>query len=517
MPQKTMGLVITGGLVAVAAIVGGAIWFTSSRATEVNLTTASLVPEDAGFYLALNTDLTSSQWVSAFNLAERLGAEDPEQELKDTVDDEGIDWDDEIAPFLGGNAAVYVKAFDVYNFGFEGAVIVRCNDAEAALDVLDDEVGLGDEDEYEGIEYYDADGAYVAVIGDHLVIAFDEDSLEAVIDVHNGERDSLASTSDFQRLRDELTRNFLAFAYVDADGLFGDLFLEDPYIKAALEDSGSGDLVLEPTAWVLGAAGDGFEFQAASVGKAGAVAPMLAPRESQLIKFVPASASLFFSTVDIAGTWDRVLAEARPEIDDAIREEGEYDSLDEALREAGREIGIESIEDLVRLLDGETVVAAWFPGGDEDDAEVALLAQVDEGKARDLLEDIVANQSSRPAKKETVNGHEMTAFEDEDGEELAYAFLEGNLVFGTRKAVEEVLENEGPPLGDSREYRHAVEQMPSALGTYLYFDLATLLRLAEEGVPPELDEAEEALEGLIINAVDERGVVRLSGILTIAE
>ncbi len=32
-----------------------------------------------------------------------------------------------------------------------------------------------------------------------------------------------------------------------------------------------------------------------------------------------------------------------------------------------------------------------------------------------------------------------------------------------------------------------------------------------------LGQAERALEGLIINAVDERGVVRLSGVLTIEE
>jgi hypothetical protein len=68
-PSKTHGLPITVGLVAVAAVVGGAILFTSGRASEVNLTTASLVPEDAGVYFALNTDLTSSEWVNTFRLA----------------------------------------------------------------------------------------------------------------------------------------------------------------------------------------------------------------------------------------------------------------------------------------------------------------------------------------------------------------------------------------------------------------------------------------------------------------
>jgi hypothetical protein len=59
--------------------------------------------------------------------------------------------------------------------------------------------------------------------------------------------------------------------------------------------------------------------------------------------------------------------------------------------------------------------------------------------------------------------------------------------------------------------------MPTKLGTYAYLDLSKLLRLAEGGIPADLDEVERALAGLIINGVDERGVIRLSGILTIEE
>jgi hypothetical protein len=212
------------------------------------------------------------------------------------------------------------------------------------------------------------------------------------------------------------------------------------------------------------------------------------------------------------------MKDARPEIDKAIREEGEYDSLDDALEDAGRQLGIDSVEDIIKLLKGETAVTAWFPTGDEDEPQWAFLAEVDQAAAKALLEDIVEEMSERPAKTETVNGHEMTVFRPEDEEEdAAYAFLDGNLVFGTRAAVERVLSNNEPPLGELRKYRDTVDQMPSALGTYGYFDLTKLLRLAESGVPAELDEAEEALSGLIINVVNERGVVRLSGILTVEE
>ena len=207
------------------------------------------------------------------------------------------------------------------------------------------------------------------------------------------------------------------------------------------------------------------------------------------------------------------MAEARPQIDKAIREQGEYDSLDDAMREAGKELGIDSLEDVIKLLNGETVVAVWFPDGD-DDGEGALIAQVDQGKAETLLKKIAAASKSKPETRKVGNA-EMTTFRDADGDDSAYAFLDGNLVLGTSAGVERVLANKEPGLGSLAKYNKTVSQMPSGLGTYAYIDLARVLRLAQGGIPADLSKAERALEGLIINGVDERGVVRLSGILTV--
>ena len=518
MPSKSVGLAITGGLVAVGAVLGGVILYTSSKATEVNLTSASLVPEDAGIYFALNTDLTSSQWVNTFNLAERLGQDDPEDELKDGVEEGGLDWEDDITPFLGGDAAIYVQGINIDDINAQGAVIFRCDDAEAALDVLANQFALEDDEEYGGIEYFPFEMGFVAVIEDHLVIAFDEESLEDVIDVHNGEKGSLAGRDDFQQLRDELTRNFLGFVYLSTENLLGDFYLDDPEIREAIEASGNGDLVFQPAAWVIGAREDGFEFQAASLGEAGTVAPMLAARESRLIGMVPAEASIFVSTTDLAQTYKAIVDGAREEIDAAIAEQGEYDSLDEALRDCGSELGLASCAEVVALFDGETAFAAWFPDGTEESVEGLLLAEVDEAKAKPILERIVASEGFSDVHVEQVGGTEIVLFNDEEsGEEGAYAVLDGVLLLGTAEAVKLVLSNDEAPLRDFSRYTEAVGQMPSALGTYAYLDMSKILRLAEGGIPADLDEAEEALSGLIINAVDERDVVRLNGILTIEE
>lgn len=514
MPKRFTGLAITAGLVAVAAVVGGAILFTSSRASEVNLTTASLVPKDAGVYFALNTDLSSSQWVNTFRLAERLGADDPKGKLQDGADEAGLDWEDEVAPFLGGNAALYLRGFSISDLNAEGAVIVRCKDPKKALGVIEDQAGPFDDETYNGVKYHAMMTGFAAIIGDHLVIAFDEDSMKSVIDVSKGKTKSLSNVDDFQQLRDELTGNFLGFVYLNTQNLTEGFLLNDPVVRAAFDKAGASDLVFKPVAFVIGAQKDGFEFQEASLGKAGAVSPMLAPRKSNLVKYVPADAGVFFSTVDIAETWDRVIAQARPEIDKAIREQGEYDSLDDALKDAGRKMGISSVEEVIKLLNGETVIAAWYPDGNEEHAEGALIAEVDQARAEALLKKIAAAAKGKPS-IEKVGPNEMTVFRDQDGDGSAYAFLEGNLVLGTKDGVKRILERTDSPLGSLARYNETVSQMSTSLGTYAYFDLAKLLRLAQGGVPADLSEAERALSGLIINAVDERGVVRLSGIITV--
>lgn len=357
----------------------------------------------------------------------------------------------------------------------------------------------------------------MARIEDHLVIAFDEASLEDVIDVHAGTKESLASLSDFKRLRDELSGNFLSFVYIDAESLAADAFLEDPILRDAIDSAGAGDLVFKPSAWVIGAKDNAFEFHSASVGEAGVVSPMLQPRESKLIKRVPSDASVFFSTTQFAQTWDKVVAEAGAEIDSAIAESGEYDSLDDALRDAGRELGLQSLDELIDLFEGELAVAAWFPGGDQDSAEAVLLAEVDEAEARRVLDTVLRSGPNRTTRTEKVNGTDVTIARGEDGEDAAFAIKDGVLMAGTLPGVTAILEASGPNLAELDSYRSTVAQVPGKLGTYAYFDLGVLLRLAEGGIPADLDEVERALDGLIINAVDQNGVIRLTGILTVDE
>ena len=126
LPQRPIGLFITVALAVIGAIVAGVVMLSASSADEVELTTADLVPADAAIYIAFNTDLATSQWLDAFALIERMGQDDPEQQLKDSAEDDGdVDWEEDITPFLGGNASVYLQSFDYEALSVGGAVIIE--------------------------------------------------------------------------------------------------------------------------------------------------------------------------------------------------------------------------------------------------------------------------------------------------------------------------------------------------------------------------------------------------------
>lgn len=520
LPQRNISVYVTLGVAVVGALVAGLVLYTSSQASEVELTSAELVPGNAGIYLALNTDLSSDQWVAAFELARRMGGpEDAEAELRDSAEEEGdVDWEEDVAPFLGGNASVYLKGFDLESYAVQGAVIVKADDAASALDVVLEEAGGIEGEPYGGATVYidDATASYFTRLDDHLVFAMDEDSLREVIDVSNGDGESLADSDQFQQLRDELTGNFLSFVYLNWEQVAGDLAVDDPETRDALEEAGLGDLVLKPAAGVFGAKDDAFEFQAAAVGESGAITPMTEPRESRFASMVPANTAFFVSTAGVAETWQQVTDAAREEIDEAIRAEGEYGSLDEAMRDAGSEVGLESIEELIDLFTGETAIAGWYPTGEEDEQLVALLGEVaDEAAARDVLESIL--ETEEDVRTERIGGVDVNVFTDDDGRDAGVLIRDGYLALGDLDALREILEPSGPVLTERDFYNRAVDLMPTELGSYAYFNMADLLRLAEGGVPVELDEAERVLEAMILNIVEQDGVVRFSGVLTVGD
>ncbi|GAB4332586.1 MAG: hypothetical protein Kow0010_18610 [Dehalococcoidia bacterium] len=539
MPRRNSGLLVTLVLAVAGAAVAGAVLFASSRAGEVDLTTAAFVPGDTAFYVALNTDLSSGQWVRAFDLVKRMGREDPEGDLKDAVEGEGdVDWDDEVVPFLGGNAAFFASGFDWESDTFIGGIVVKAKDTSHALEVILNEVeGTVAEGEYAGIAFhhFEDDGdVFLAIIDKHLVVAPNMASLRAAVDVHNGQAPALSGDPDFIRLRDELTGNFLAFVYVRPDSLIAEAFAEFGLADVEALPTATD---ASPFAAVVGAAADAFEFQAASV-SSGDVPGMLEPRSSRFAPMVPADTMLFATTYGVGPSWADAVA-ATGEMAAALSSDlwspypiddpdviaemeascEEYPEFCEDVDPFGFpfdpgvvEATVMGFAELLALMDGELAIAAW--PGDAQAIDAILLAEVsDEARALELLDEIVAAGMMVPAEPTTIAGNDVRLVEGL----VAYGVAGGYLFLGSPGAVEAVLAGVSLPMTGNATYRGAIDQMPTPLGSYLFLNLFSLLRSDAGDAIPDLDAAMRALDGLIINAVSERGVVRVSGVVTIRE
>jgi len=514
-----LGVAVGALLAVLAAGVAAMVLFAAGKAGEVDLTTADFVPADAGLYLAFNTDLSSSPWVHAFKLAERLGENDPEGSLRNAVGAGNLDWDDDVAPFLGGNAAIYLKSVDIELLDARGGVVVKCQDCAKALRVLRRESGFEFENrEYEGLDYLDGGFLFVTSTKGHLLVAIDEDSLFEMMDLARGEGASLASTADFKRLRDEVSKDFLAFAYASVERLAVAGFIDDPIVRQAFMDAGVGDVAFKPMAMAIAARSGGFETQAASVGEPGTSSPLLEPHVSKFAAMVPANSALFFHTTGVGRTWEAVLKDGRPQIDEAVRESTPYRDLDEALQAVGEQVGLSSIADIMEQLTGETAVAMWFPDGDQEQPEVVLLAEVaDPAEAARILRRLAQSAGDGQLTTRRVAGTEVTLFRDDNGDEVGLAVRDSHAILGTAEAVTAVLELKGSGLAGSARYRGAVGGLSAPTGTFGYFDLPLLLRLAEGGLVPELDEAEKALGPAIINIVSDQGLARMLAFVSVPE
>lgn len=472
LPRRQYGFAITIALAVVGAAVAGVVLFSSSRANEVDLTTANLVPADAGVYVAINTDLDSSQWITAFNLLERLGEEDPEGELRSTVDEQdGLNWEDDVAPFLGGNAAFFMTSVDIATFDIRGGVVVRASDPDRALEVIKDQGAVVFKElDRRGTTYFanSLGSMFAAILGDHLVVTIDEATLFEIIDINNGDAPSLATTDGFQALRDELSRNFLGFVYLDSESMIANAF-DDPVFETAMREAGV-EIAFEPMAAVIGASGDGFTFQGASISQAGVVSPLLEPRVPTFASMVPDDTAVFVSANGVGAMVRDAVDAARDDIDAAVQEGG-YESLDEMFREAGDAVGLESIDELFDLFAGESALAVWFPTDDTDAPEGLVLTAVDDpARARDIMDAITPPDAVRTT--EMVGNVEVTIVSGDGTDEFAHAIDGSTLMIGTVDGVIRVLEHSGAVLADNPTYTGAVGDLPTALGSFGFLDLS---------------------------------------------
>lgn len=166
------------------------------------------------------------------------------EELEDSASDsdEELDFEKEIAPWLGEKGGLSFQSYDGDDFHGYG-MAVQTTDTEATQSFIDKQVAESDEpaDEgsYEGVDFtVEADdGTTVGVIGDFIAIGEDEKAFKAMVDAEGGE--ALADQESFTSATDGAPDGSLADVYVDIGALIdqsGDTV--DPEAQKFLDSAG---------------------------------------------------------------------------------------------------------------------------------------------------------------------------------------------------------------------------------------------------------------------------------------
>ena len=480
---------------------------------------AELVPSDALLYVHVNTDADTDQYEQASGLAGRLPtlAQQVVSALPGAAG-AGIDYDRDVRPWLGGEAAVAL----VPGGGdkVEQALMLEVGDDNGAESFTGELVGRRTQGrDYEGVEVKTKGDLSIAEISGFLTIGTEE-AVQAVIDAQGDDGLSLANDDAAEEVADRLPDDSFATAFVSQEGA-ADLFRAGAPL-GSFEVFVNSDATIGAGAALI-ASDDGLEVETRSVldperletspGFFGAFTEF----DPGLAEELSAGSLLYVGLADPEGSIQALLRQASAESPGITKG---FETFSEELKEDG-DVSIE--REILPLLGGEVAVGiepppktgeqngapeeeslpeGIEPGGPapipEEPGEldftgvpylVFVADDVDEEQARKALADLQV-----PIAKafDADEGGQAPIFDGADiagvparslrispTVNLTYAIFDETLVVATDPAgVEQVKEGESS-LSDSDLYEGATEDFADELATLVYFNLGDLIALAE--------------------------------------
>jgi hypothetical protein len=422
---------------------------------------ASLAPPDTPMYAEALIRPGADQANAIESFTERAGGiSEPGTLLTSRIDamlaTAGIDatYADDVEPWLGDHAAVYVSSFEPTSAGDstpDFAVLLEVDDAEAARDFLQEAVEQDPAEEeqqtYEDTEYFRTeDGAAAGVVDDKALVLGTEAAFQVAVDSSQGE--SLGESPEYTERVDALPGDSL-----------GTLFFEPAATVEAVIASEGVDpatarmwaplldgLVSAPVAVSLTATPDSASLDLAAM----LDSDVLLSADPSLLTGLPADA------------W---LAVAVPELGQALQH-----GLDQ-LTKSGLP-GAHELEREVRDRTGLELrdVFAWL-----GDAAVFIAGtQVPRFSAG-----LIAETSDPAASKDT-----LTALERLPG---VQADVVGDQLVATRGTTVDQALRPDATLDDSPEFQAAKEALGDDFPAGLYLDLPAFFTVAEQGSDGDVD------------------------------
>jgi hypothetical protein len=182
---------------------------------------ASLVPATAPVYAEatlqpngkVGADLDAA-------LKKILRTDDPGAKIQKALDDsgrtDGVNYKDDIEPWLGDRAGIAVTAIHGSNADF--VAVINSKDDGKASEALAKTKGDIVKRSYKGVDYrFDRKDSTAAGVFDHSVVVGTEPGFKSAVDASKG--DSLADSNGLRGVRSKVAQERIGLLYLDVDGL----------------------------------------------------------------------------------------------------------------------------------------------------------------------------------------------------------------------------------------------------------------------------------------------------------
>lgn len=495
------------GAFGLAACGGGS---STTKAGAGAAEVASYVPAGSPIYVEASTDLSSSQWQTALEVAHRFpGFQKIVDEAKASLAKEGKDFDRDIRPLLGDSAAVAVTGLgDVSSSSASGGtttdgslgvgsdnppvlVVVRIapgKDADVQKLLVESATGkVTQAGTFEGATLYrdtSNDMEWAAVADGAVIIASTENGLKAAITARKS-GDSLAKNAKLTSAFGNLPSEAIVQAFVDVGAITNLARARGgEEITKQLQATGLGPD--SAVAASLTAEQQGFRVKsvAIKIGNAATQSPSFTPA---LTSRVPANALMYLGMSNLFETGRRTL-------EPAIAQDEKAKAGVQQARGALALIGV-SVDDLKALFGGESAVVV-LPGA-QMPAVSAILGTDDGANTQAILDrvrdKIVALFGGKvPAFTPVSLANNVKGWESKVDPKASVVYgVDGKNAFvGSSADAVRQLQAPTSTLVDDPGYKAATAQMPAKVSSVMWLNGDLLWNTIEtaggfKDAPPE--------------------------------
>lgn len=503
----------------------GAIAAPVTAQTPVAVSTGELVelaPAESLFFLSADTRFDSPQVQQAAALIERAGLADMLEDTDQLLDVEigvvvtsfpepaAVDADDLLDDPMA-STDVFSVVLDMLEA--EAVVLVRGENAQAlyeeARESLESELEFGTgeivESEYGGvtISTYQPDPAdewatpeFVALMGDVVISGNDPANAEPVIDVWNGEAESITTNARFNEVSSLLPGEALSRGFIDGDSILAELEATYPDELATAGD-GPVEALDAWTGFSFSAEERGFRLETRSI-SAGEPFEALTPIDGAFFDKVPSDALLAINGSEINGDGyvtliafllaSQLMEEELAATPVADVTEDITAAQDAAFAEAEKLLGFNLKTDFADLLTGEFGLSLAL--GDITAETVSIDALIvsevsDPNHMRDTVSRVafiagagLGNQSAIEDRE--INGSRVNVVDISDtgvADSVAFGVVDDELVIAVGSGLDDYESGAPSPMSADPTFTALMEELPGEYGSVTYINMPAVLQV----------------------------------------